>query len=178
MNAIVCVDENWGIGKDGSLLFSIPDDMKHFVEMTKNNIIVIGRKTLESFKNKKPLKNRLNIVLTKDKNLYKNYTKFDDIVFAFDKSEVYSILSDLTHKFPKYANAMSIVCGGDSIYKLFLDDCDEIYVTKMFKSFEADTYFPNLDDNSNYKIINESKILEYEGIKYQFLTYKNEKKRN
>lgn len=175
MNAIVCVDENWGIGKGGNLLISIPDDMKHFVEITKNNIIVIGRKTLESFKNREPLKNRLNIVLTKDKNLYKKYTKFNNIVFINDKSEIYNILDNLDANFPEYSGASCIICGGDSIYKLFLEECDEIYITKIFKSFEADTYFTNLDNTSNFKITDKSEILEYEGIKYQFLTYKNEK---
>lgn len=176
MNAIVCADENWGIGKNNNLLFSIPDDMKHFVYKTSGNIIVIGRKTLESFRDKKPLKNRLNIVLTRDKTLNKNYTEYDNIVFISNKSELNNILDNIDKLFPKYKNAECYICGGDSIYKLFLEDCSNIYVTKMYESFDADTFFPNLDDNSDFSIVDKSEVFEYENIKYQFITYNNDKK--
>ena len=68
MNIIVAVDKNWAIGKENKLLVSIPADMKFFRSTTTGKVVVMGRKTLESFPNGLPLKNRTNIVLTKDKN--------------------------------------------------------------------------------------------------------------
>jgi dihydrofolate reductase len=68
MNLIVAVDNNWAIGYKNDLLISIPDDMKFFRETTTGNVIIMGRKTLNSFPNGKPLKNRVNIVITKDTN--------------------------------------------------------------------------------------------------------------
>lgn len=64
MNLIAAVDKNWAIGRNNKLLVSIPDDMKFFRETTTGKVVVMGRKTLESFPGKKPLKNRVNIVLT------------------------------------------------------------------------------------------------------------------
>ena len=68
MNLIVAADKNWGIGKDNKLLVSIPSDMKFFRQETMGKVVVMGRKTLESFPNGLPLKNRTNVVLTSDKN--------------------------------------------------------------------------------------------------------------
>ena len=67
MNLIGAVDKNWAIGKDGQLLVSIPSDMKLFRELTLNKIVVTGRKTMETFQNGNPLMNRINIVLSKNK---------------------------------------------------------------------------------------------------------------
>ena len=68
MNLIVAVDSNWAIGKENKLLVSIPQDMKFFRETTKGKVVAMGRKTLESFPGGQPLKNRVNVVLTTDKN--------------------------------------------------------------------------------------------------------------
>ena len=65
MNLIVAVDENWAIGYNNELLVSIPDDMKFFRETTTGKVVIMGRKTLESFPGGRPLKNRVNIVITK-----------------------------------------------------------------------------------------------------------------
>ncbi len=176
MNAIVCVDENWGIGKNNDLLFSIPDDMKFFVEKTKNNIIVYGRKTLFSFKNKSPLKNRLNIVFTKNTAIKEDYLDFDNIRFVSNRDELLKLLDEVRRETGEYKSSEVFICGGESIYKLLLDDCKSIFVTKMYKSFPADSYFPNLDENKNFKLINKSEIFTYEDINYQFLEYINEKK--
>ena len=66
MRAIVAADEHWGIGKDNRLLVSIPQDMKFFRNETTGNVVIMGRKTLESFPGGRPLPNRKNIVLTRD----------------------------------------------------------------------------------------------------------------
>ena len=174
MNAIVCTDENWGIGNNNDLLVSIPDDMKFFVEKTKGNIIVYGRKTLYSFKNKSPLKNRLNIVFSKDNTLINEYNDFDNIIFVKDKEDFNKILSEIDVNYSDYKEKEVFVCGGASIYNLLLNDCKKIFVTKVYKTFNADTFFPNLDKCEKFKIKNKSEIYEFDNIKYQFLEYVNE----
>lgn len=160
MNLIVAVDNNWAIGKDNKLLVSIPADMKFFRTMTADSVVIMGRKTLESFPNGKPLKNRINIVITKDKS----YTKEDVIV-------VHSV-DEAIEEAHKY-NKNIFIIGGASIYTQFLAFCDTAYVTKISNSFDSpDSYFPNLDKLANWEIKEQSESNIYEGLFYKFVTYK------
>ena len=77
MNLIVAVDNNWAIGNKNKLLISIPADMKNFRTLTTGNVIVMGRKTLESFPQGQPLGNRVNIVLTQNKDYQVKYKIYD-----------------------------------------------------------------------------------------------------
>lgn len=170
MNLIVCVDENWGIGYDGKLLYSIPEDMKFFREKTKDSILVMGLNTLYSFKDKAPLKGRINIVFAPDVDIKQNeYKNYDNIIFINDKNKIKEI-SD------QYKNKEVYVIGGASIYNYLYKDCDKLYITKMYKKFDkVDTYFPNIE-NEGYNIIEKSEMYihknENEEFGYQFLTYK------
>ena len=164
MTAIACVDKNNGIGKNGNLLISIPDDMKFFREKTMDSIVIMGRKTLFSFKNKEPLKNRINIVFTLNKGLKEDYKKFDNIFFVSSDKELDEVLNN-------YKEKKAFLIGGETIYNNFIDKCDEALITKVNKSFDADTFFPKLEDK-NFKIISESELFYYNDISYQFLTYK------
>lgn len=136
MNAIVAVDRNWGIGKDGKLLFHIPEDMKFFKEITTGKIVVMGRKTLDSLPEGKPLKNRINLVITRNKNdckfydntLYGDINEIKDIIETYDTNNIFII-------------------GGESIYKQFINECDTVYVTRVDEEYEADTFMPNLIAN-------------------------------
>ena len=119
MNIIVAVDKNWAIGKENKLLVSIPADMKFFRSTSTGKVVVMGRKTLESFPNGLPLKNRTNIVLTKDKN----YKVKDAII-------VHSI-EEALEELKKYASEDVYVIGGDSIYAQMLPYCDTAHVTKI-----------------------------------------------
>ena len=157
MNLIVAVDEKWGIGKNNDLLISIPEDMKFFRTTTKNSIIIMGRKTLESFPNGKPLKNRENVVLTKS-NIKEDVTIFDSI------EDVLNYVKNKENVF---------VIGGGSIYKQLLPYCEKAYVTKIKKDFNADVFFPNLDEKDDWELINFSDNKEWNGIYYQFTTYKH-----
>lgn len=157
MNLIVAVDEKWGIGKNNDLLISIPEDMKFFRTLTKNSIIIMGRKTLESFPNGKPLKNRENVVLTKS-NIKEDVTIFDSI------EDVLNYVKNKENVF---------VVGGGSIYKQLLPYCEKAYVTKIKKDFNADTFFPNLDELIDWEMIDSSDIKEWENIQYQFTIYKH-----
>ena len=164
MTAIACVDKNNGIGKNGNLLISKPDDMKFFREKTMDSIVIMGRKTLFSFKNKEPLKNRINIVFTLNKGLKEDYKKFDNIFFVSSDKELDEVLNN-------YKEKKAFLIGGETIYNNFIDKCDEALITKVNKSFDADTFFQTLKDK-NFKIVSESELFYYNDISYQFLTYK------
>lgn len=168
MIAIACLDAKNGIGKDGKLLISIPEDMSFFRNATKDNIVIMGRKTLFSFKDKMPLKNRINIVFTSNKNLKNDYKNIENIFFVSDTDELDILLNTLHMKYP---DKKEFVIGGASIYNKLISRCDTCLITKLDKEFQADTYFPVLEDYG-FTIINESDEYIYNDIKYKFLTYK------
>lgn len=164
MIAIACVDEKNGIGKDGKLLFSIPEDMQFFKDNTKDSVVVMGRKTLFSFKNKEPLKNRINIVLTHNVDLKDSYKCFDNIFFVHSESELDELLTN-------YKNKKVFLIGGAKLYNDLIDKCDTCLITKLDKTFDADTFFPDLE-NRGFKIESESASKSYENVNYKFIKYK------
>lgn len=144
LKAIVVVDEKWNIGKDGDLLVHLPKDLKRFKEITQGQFIIMGRKTLESLPGGKPLPQRTNIVLTRDKN-YKNENVI--VVNSFDA--LFKMIDILSQTAP---DKDFIVCGGGEIYKALLNNTSEVAVTKIHHNFEgADTQFPNLDKNTKWE---------------------------
>lgn len=162
MNLIAAVDKNWAIGRNNKLLVSIPDDMKFFRETTTGKVVVMGRKTLESFPGKKPLKNRVNIVLTSD-----NSYQVDGAVIVHDMDELHEELK-------KYDSQDIYVIGGESIYRQLLDECDVAHITKIDFSYEADAWFPNLDEKAEWVVTADSEEQTYFDLEYYF--YKYEKK--
>ena len=163
MNLIVAVDNNWAIGKDNDLLTAIPEDLRFFREMTTNNVIVMGRKTLESFPEAKPLANRTNIVITNNPN-YK--AKGVTLVYSIDEA---------MEEIKKYPAEEVFIIGGQTIYEQFLDYCHVAHVTKINYSYDADTYFPNLDDKDGWKIQGISEEYTYHDLDYKFYKYVNKK---
>lgn len=159
MNLIVAVDNNWAIGNKNKLLVSIPNDMKHFREETTGKVVVLGRKTLETFPQGQPLKNRTNIILTKNKNF-----KVKDAIVAHS-------LEELLDELRNYEDEDVYVIGGDSVYKQLLPYCTVAHVTKVDHEYEADTYFPNLDRDPEWQITAESDEQTYFDLPYQFLKY-------
>lgn len=164
MQAIVAVDKNWAIGYKNKLLVSIPADMKLFRSETIGKVIVMGRKTLESFPQSKPLPSRTNVVLTKDRNY-----KVKDAVVVHSVEECLEFLK-------KYSDKDIFVIGGDSIYRQFLDYIDTVHVTKIDYEYQADTYFPNLDKTGMWKITADSDEKTYFDLTYRFLRYSRIKK--
>ena len=163
MNLIVAVDNNWAIGYQGKLLNSIPEDMKFFRETTTGKVVIMGRKTLESFPNGLPLKKRVNIVITKDPT----FTVKDAII-------VHSIEEALEEA--KHYNDEDIyVIGGDSIYRQMLPYCNVAHVTKMDYAYQADTWFPNLDKDSEWVVAADSEEKTYFDLEYQFVMYVRKK---
>lgn len=167
ISAIVCADSNWGIGCNGDLLVHIPEDMKFFKEKTMTNVVVMGRKTFDSLP-VKPLAGRVNCVIT---------SKADSVEYNHDDN-YYLMRMDYAkeHLIPTFSSHDYInvfVIGGGTIYKELLPYCEKAYVTKVLNSYEnADTYFPNLDNIPEWEIEYQSEIKEYNGVKYQFYTYR------
>lgn len=163
MKAIVAVDNNWGIGKDNDLLCYLPKDLRRFKQKTYGNIVVMGRKTLESLPNGKSLPDRYNIVLTNNKE----YTNKNVLISnSIPDLLAYSWLIKIMKGVETY------VIGGQSIYEQLLPECDTAYVTKINHTFKADRFFPNLDEMKEWYIADESEIQNEGGLKYRYVTYK------
>ncbi|WP_317855398.1 dihydrofolate reductase [Chakrabartyella piscis] len=162
MDLIVAVDANWGIGRDGDLLRPIKGDLKRFREMTTGNVLVLGRKTLESFPNKKPLPKREHIVLTQNKDYVA-----EGVTLCYGLEELPEVLS-------KFADETIFVIGGGSIYKQLLPHCKRAYITKIQAAYPADTHFPNLDVDANWSVVDTGKVLEEDGVLYAFVCYENQ----
>ncbi len=163
MNLIAAVDKNWAIGCKNKLLVSIPADMKFFRETTTGKVVVMGRKTLESFPNGMPLKKRTNIVLTHDKTY-----KVPDAILVHSMEELHEELK-------KYPSEDIYVIGGETIYKQLLEECDVAHITKIDYEFEADAYFPNLDELPDWKITQDSEEQTYFDLEYYFYKYEKVK---
>ncbi len=159
MNLIVAVDDNWAIGNQNKLLVSIPADMKFFRETTMGKVVVMGRKTLESFPGGQPLKKRTNIVLTRDKN----YQVKDAIV-------VHTV-DELLEELKKYDEEEIYVIGGETVYRQLLPYCKVAHVTKVHHAYAADTYFPNLDEMDDWLVTGVSEEQTYFDLEYEFVRY-------
>lgn len=159
MNIIVAVDKNWGIGNQGKLLVNIPDDMRFFRETTTGKVVVMGRKTLESFPGGRPLPNRTNIVLTRNK-------EFDGM-----GAIVVHDLEALHRELASFADEDIYVIGGGSVYQQLLPECNVAHVTKIDFAYASDTYFPNLDQNPDWKMTADSEEQTYFDLEYYFCQY-------
>lgn len=164
MNLIAAVDKNWAIGNKNALLVRIPADQKFFRETTTGKVVVMGRKTLESFPNGLPLKNRTNIVLTHEKD------------YRVSGAVVVNTMEELHEELKKYADEDIYVIGGESIYKQLLDECDVAHITKIDFAYEADAYFPNLDEMPEWQITADSEEQTYFDLEYYFYKYEKVKK--
>ena len=159
MNLIVAVDENWAIGYKNELLIRIPADMKMFRQETTGKVVVLGRKTLETFPNAQPLKNRTNIILSTNKD-YK----------VKDATVVHSI-EELLEELKNYADEDIYIIGGETIYRQLLPYCNVAHITKIDRSYEADAFFPNLDADPDWEVTAESDEQSYFDTTYSFVKY-------
>ena len=154
MNLIVNVDSNWAIGYRGKLLVSIPEDMKFLRSETTGKVVVLGRKTLDTFPGGQPLKNRTNIILTRNPNY--------QVKGAIICHSVEEVLEEL-----KKYNSI----GGDSIYKEFLPYCDVAHVTRTDHVYDADAWFPNLEEDPAWVLTGESEEKTYFDLEFRFCRY-------
>lgn len=162
MKIIVAVDENWAIGCGNKLLHSIPEDMKFFKEKTSGQVVVMGRATLESLPGGRPLKNRVNLVLTR-----KGEAALEGAVFCSSVGEV------LQQARRQYSEKEVYIIGGEQVYRQLLPYCESCFVTKMQAAFPADKFFVNLDESEDWELLSEEKHCTEEGLRYSFCLYRN-----
>ena len=164
MNIIAAVDKNWAIGKNNELLVRIPMDQKFFRETTTGKVVVMGRKTLESFPGGRPLKNRDNLVLTTDASYVK-----EGAVIVHTVEEALKQIKEY-----EVTGKDCFIIGGESIYRQFLPFCDTCYVTKMDAVYPADTFFPDLDLEKDWKLTEQSEQKEYPDGTFTCCTYQKQ----
>lgn len=165
MNCIVCVDRNWGIGKNGKLLVNIPADKHFFRGLTTGGVVLGGRKTMEALPDGVVLPDRDNIVLTRQLDY-----QYEDAEIVHSRAEALDVL-----RF--YDDKHIFVIGGGMVYQTFLRYCSQVYVTKVSKSFEADTFFPNLDQKEEWEIIWKSEPQSYQDVPFAFYQYRRKNTR-
>ena len=159
MNLIVAVDRNWAIGKGGDQLVYLPADLKRFKALTTGHPVILGRKTLATFPGGRPLKGRRNLILSRDP------------AFRAEGGEVFHNLESLLAAAP----ADSFVIGGESVYRALLPYCDTVYVTRISRSWPADVWFPNLDEDPAWRVAQVEPPLEEDHIPFQYVTYERVK---
>lgn len=159
MNLIVAVDNNWAIGYQNKILVNIPEDMQLFRKETTGKVVIMGRKTLESFPNGLPLRDRINIVMTKEKN-----KKIKDAIVCHSVEEV-------LEETKKYNSDDIFVIGGESVYRELLPYCKVAHVTKIDYKYQADTKFVNLDEMPDWQLVKTSEEKTYFDLEYEFRKY-------
>lgn len=162
MKAIVNVTENWGIGLGNRLLVTISADLRRFRALTEGKTVILGRKTLETFPNGKPLKNRRNIIMSTNAAL------------SVAGAEVVSSLPSLFALLRNVDSDAVCVIGGESVYRALLPYCSEASVTKTMSCPPADRFFPNLDELPQWTAVSRSEILTENDRNYQFIDYVNQ----
>lgn len=159
MNVIVCVDSHWGIGKLGKLLVDIPEDKHFFRDKTMGGVVLGGRKTMEGLPGGTPLPGRKNILLTHEQG------------YSFGDAEVFHSVEEALDYLKNTSTENVYIIGGGTVYEAFLPYCEYAYVTKVDCECEADTFFPNLDERTDWRVVQQSEKKEYNNFIYQFLIY-------
>lgn len=158
ISIISAIGKNNEIGKDNKLLWYLPADLKHFKEITLGHPVVMGQKTFQSIG--KSLPNRRNIVLTLNNNF-----KRDDV-------EIFHSIEELENNLRSEEGEIFII-GGGTIYNLFINKADKLYITHIEASFEdADTFFPEID-KTKWQKTKEEKFLssDKDELNYSFVEY-------
>lgn len=158
MNAIVAVDENWGIGRNGQLLARISADLRRFKALTTGHAVILGRKTLQTFPGGRPLPGRENLIMSTTMNA------------APEGAKVFRDLDSLLD----YAPEDAFVIGGETVYRELLPYCGKAYVTKIHQTFDADAFFPALDDLDGWKVTETEGPFEESGLRFSYVTYERE----
>ena len=166
MRLIAAVDSNWAIGNKGELLVSIPQDKKQFQELTMGGVILGGRKTMEGLPGGTTLKGRKNVILTRKQDY-----RYSDAVI------VHSI-EEALEEIKAYPEEQIYIIGGEQIYRQFLPYCNRAYITKIDYHYEADTHFPNLDEDPEWEMTHISDEQTYYDLEYYFTIYQKKQKSN
>jgi len=159
MNFIVAVDENYAIGRNGDLIYSLPSDLAYFKKVTNGKVVVMGDKTYMSLP-KHPLPNRINIVMTLTDNNYdgaitvRSIKELKEVVKEFNTDDVF-------------------VIGGASIYNLLMDNCKFAYITKIKAHEPADTHINNIEETGEWELIQKSETMTENGLEFNFCVFQN-----
>lgn len=170
ISIIAAIGENRELGKRGKLLWQIPEDMKRFRMLTEGHVVIMGRKTFESLPKKfKPLPNRVNIIITRDKNFSVpvnstsiNHVNKVNICYSLEEALKNSKFEIRNSKLP---NEVFIV-GGGQIYQQAIKYADKLYLTLVKGKYEADTFFPEYKE---FKKIVAKKQSRDDNYEYTFL---------
>lgn len=160
--SILNCDKNYGIGKKNGLLFHLPLDMKFFREKTSNHVVAMGRNTLLSFPNSKPLKNRTNIVLSQDES-----NNFEGVINVHSMEEFKKEIAK------QLENDDVFIIGGASIYRQMLPYVDEVYLTKVNEDGHAEVFFVDIDSDQSFELVSESEPQNDNGHEIRFCVYRN-----
>jgi dihydrofolate reductase len=145
VEAIVAYDCNKGISKNGNMPWNIPDDMKFFRRMTIKNVVIMGSNTFISL-DYKPLKDRLNIVLTKNPEKYFKHASTYSNLMVTDNENIHLDIIRNANEYSSRHIFLNIhfkifYIGGESIYKKFAPNCDVVWITKIKKNYDCDLFF-------------------------------------
>lgn len=160
MNFIVAVTNDYAIGKNNNLLFHLPTDLKYFKQTTINKVVVMGERTYLSLP-KRPLPNRINIVLSDNPQFYD-----ENIVIVNNLNQLFDELK-------KYNPDDVFVTGGASVYNLLMDYCTKAYITKIDMVVPADTYIKNIEKMPNWKLVSQSETKTENDLDFKFLVFEN-----
>ena len=160
MKLIAAVDKNWAIGYKGRLLASIRADQMNFKKLTLGKVVVLGRKTMDTFPNKRPLPQRRNIILSRNPEY-----EVRGAEVVHNKEELFEFIKDVD-------TDDVFIIGGESLYREFLPYCDTAIITKINYAYEADAYFPNLNKDEEWECIEEGEEQTCFDMEFCFTTYK------
>lgn len=164
--SILNCDKEYGIGKRNGLLFSLPLDMKFFKETTKGHVVAMGENTLLSFPGSKPLKNRINIVLSQDKT-----HNYEGVINVHSFDEFLKKIKELSLNDDVY------IIGGASIYRQTLPYVDKVLLTKVNAVGGAEVFFVNIDADPSFECVDEGEPLKDGEFEIRFTTYINKNKK-
>jgi len=163
---IAAVDNNWGIGRGGELLFAIPEDMRRFRRLTENKVVIMGSATLKSLPGAKPLKNRVNIVLSRNPDFADYYNK--GAIVCASLEQVFAAVRG-------YDTDDVFVIGGEAVYAQLAEHCSRAYITRIDAVCEdADRYFPNIEAGG-WELVSRSPVTEHDGVRYAYEEWGNVK---
>ena len=156
MDAIVAVYSDWGIGDGGTQPVVLKADRAHFRQVTEGNAVIVGRKTLSDFPGGRPLKNRYNIVVTRQD------IRIEGAQVVHSTEEALAAAAE---------HPRCLVIGGGSVYRQFYPHCDRVFLTKIDLAPHSDSFFPNLDADPAWVCTDQGEWLEEDGLRYCFCTY-------
>ena len=156
MDAIVAVYSDWGIGDGGTQPVVLKADRAHFRQVTEGNAVIVGRKTLSDFPGGRPLKNRYNIVVTRQD------IRIEGAQVVHSTEEALAAAAE---------HPRCLVIGGASVYRQFYPHCDRVFLTKIDLAPHSDSFFPTLDADPAWVCTDQGEWLEEDGLRYCFCTY-------